>query len=204
MTVTNRRHGTWTANEAGVVAGVPLKSVHKIIDAGLLAGAVVTTGGTRRIGGRGVLAIKIAHRTRSTLTPAVRERMLASILRSNIRVFRDDPVTVDGAAMEREVDAGYAPLERARSAVTVDDRIMAGVLCLSGTRIPLHEVAALAARGESLEQIKRVWPALTAAFVGLASVYAQAYPRRGRPARLLIRGLTQVGATTRLKIWLPA
>jgi len=81
---------------------------------------------------------------------------------------------------------------------------MAGVLCLSGTRIPLHEVAALAARGESLEQIKRVWPALTAAFVGLASVYAQAYPRRGRPARLLIRGLTQVGATTRLKIWLPA
>ena len=164
----------------------------------------MTTGGARCIGGRGVLALKIAHRTRSTLTPAVRERMLASILRSNIRVFRDDPVTVDGAAMEREVDAGYAPLERARSAVTVDDRIMAGVLCLSGTRIPLHEVAALAARGESLEQIKRVWPALTAAFVGLASVYAQAYPRRGRPARLLIRGLTQVGATTRLKIWLPA
>lgn len=130
--------------------------------------------------------------------------MLASILRSNIRVFRDDPVTVEVAAMAPKVDAGWAALERARSAVTVDDRIMAGVLCLSGTPIPFHEVAALAARGESLEQIKRVWPALTAAFVGLASVYAQAYPRRGRPARLLIRGLTQVGATTRLKIWLPA
>ena len=125
MTVATRRHGTWTANEAGVVAGVPLKSVHKIIDAGLLAGAVVTTGGTRLIGGRGVLAIKLAHRTRSTLTPVVRERMLTSILRSNIRVFRDDSVTVDVAAMEREVDAGRAALERARNAVTVDDRIMA-------------------------------------------------------------------------------
>ena len=204
MTVASRRHGTWTANEAGVVAGVPLKSVHKIIDAGLLAGAVVTTGGTRRIGGRGVLAIKIAHRTRSTLTPAVRERMLTSILRSNIRVFRDDPVTVDVAAMEREVDAGRAALERARNAVTVDDGIMAGAPCLAGTRIPVHEVAALAASGESFEKMKRVWPGLTAEFVGLASVYAEAYPRRGRPSRVSARGLTKVGATKRLKIRLPA
>ena len=204
MTVTHRRYATWTANEAGVVAGVPLKSVHKIIDAGLLAGAVVTSKGTRRIGGRGVLAIKIAHRTRATLTPALRERMLTSILRSNIRVFRDDPVTVDVAAMVREVEEGRAQLERARDAVTSDDSVMAGVPCFAGTRIPVHDVAALAASGETLEKLRRVWPELTAALVTLATIYAAAYPRRGRPSRVSTTGLENVGASKRLKIRLPA
>ena len=204
MTIVSRRDGTWTANEAGVVAGVPLKSVHKIIDAGLIAGAVVTTKGTRRIGGRGVLAIKIAHRTRSTLTPSVRERMLTSIIRTNIRVFRDDPVTVDVAAMEREVNEGRLRLKRARKAVSVDDAVMGGVPCLAGTRIPVHDVAALAAGDESLERMRRVWPGLTADLVTLVSVYAEAYPRRGRPPRVSTRGLAKVGATRRLKIRLPA
>ncbi|MCU0893552.1 MAG: hypothetical protein MUD06_04385 [Rhodospirillales bacterium] len=52
-----------TASEACVVTGMPLKQVHRIIDAGLLDGRVETRKGTRVIVGSGLLGLKLAHVT---------------------------------------------------------------------------------------------------------------------------------------------
>ena len=78
------------------------------------------------------------------------------------------------------------PAKRGGRQRTVDVReVLNGVfyvlMVIRGTRIPVHDVAAAVAAGRSLEQILETWPSLDARTVGLATLYAEANPLRGRP-----------------------
>ena len=78
------------------------------------------------------------------------------------------------------------PAKRGGRHRTVDVReVLNGVfyvlMVIRGTRIPVHDVAAAVAAGRSLEQILETWPSLDARTVGLATLYAEANPLRGRP-----------------------
>ena len=46
---------SWSANEASCVTGVPLKQVHRIIDAGLLGDAAESRNGARVVLGAGLI-----------------------------------------------------------------------------------------------------------------------------------------------------
>src|SRR5436305_4531558 len=70
-----------TANEAAAASRIPLKQVHRIIDAGLLEGAVETRRGNRLINGLGLVALKLAYVTADVLTPAARRRAVLSVLK---------------------------------------------------------------------------------------------------------------------------
>ena len=51
----------WSANEASCVTGVPLKQVHRIIDAGLLGDAAESRNGARVVLGAGLIGLKLAY-----------------------------------------------------------------------------------------------------------------------------------------------
>lgn len=173
-----------TANEAGVVTGVPLKQVHRIIDAGLLEGRVETRKGARVIVGSGLIGLKLAYVTAEILTLEARRRMIGSVLREpQTRLVRDQAVTVEMRPIEAEVEQGLGTLERARAIVTIDKDVLGGTPCIAGTRVPVHDVADMLANGDSKAAILKAWPQVTADQVELAAVYAAAYPRRGRPRR---------------------
>jgi uncharacterized protein (DUF433 family) len=173
-----------TASEAGVVTGVPLKQVHRIIDAGLLDGRVETRKGARVIVGSGLLGLKLAHVTAETLTLEARRRLIGSVLREpQATLVRDRAVTVELRPIEDEVEQGLGILERARDMVTIDREVLGGTPCIGGTRVPVHDIAEMLANGDSAAAILAAWPQLTAEQVELAAVYAAAYPRRGRPRR---------------------
>ena len=69
-----------SANEAACVTGVPLKRVHRIIDAGLLGEAVRTRKGVRAILVTALVGLKLAHETTGILTLDGRRRLVRHLL----------------------------------------------------------------------------------------------------------------------------
>jgi uncharacterized protein (DUF433 family) len=171
-----------SANEAASVTGVPLKQVHRIVDAGLLEGAVESRAGTRVIVGRGLLGLKLAHDTADLLTPDGRRRLVKRLLQQpEAKTVEENAVTVDVRPMETAIRRGLNVLEKAKKMVVIDKDVLAGTPCFKGTRIPVHDIAAMIANGDQKSAILKAYPQLTTGQIDLAVLYGEAYPRRGRP-----------------------
>jgi uncharacterized protein (DUF433 family) len=171
-----------TANEAASVTGVPLQQVHRIIDAGLLEGAVKWRDNARLVTLKALVALKLAHETADVLTPETRRAIVAALIRRpNQPVVRADVVVVDSRSLAKAVRSGLDQLARARRMVSRTPNVLGGVPVFKGTRIPVHDIADMLANGDSPAAIVRAYPQLDLARIRLAAFYASAYPRRGRP-----------------------
>ena len=174
---------TLSANEAACVTGVPLKQVHRIIDADLLDGAA-SGGRSRSVHRDGLLALKLAHETTDLLTLDGRRRLVRYLLdHPGATKARERDLSVDVRAMKGGVHKGLSRLTRARNTVACDDAVLSGTPCIKGTRIPVHDIANMLANGDGAEAILEAFPQLSEAQIELAAFYAEAYPRRGRPRR---------------------
>jgi uncharacterized protein (DUF433 family) len=92
-------------------------------------------------------------------------------------------LTVRFADLWKSVDGRLRKLAAAENMVVEDPEILGGTPVIRGTRIPVHIVAALFDAGTAMGRILKSYPSLTESQVELASVYAKAVPRRGRPKR---------------------
>ena len=173
---------TLSANEAACVTGVPLKQVHRIIDAGLLGSAATNHKGSRAVLRDGLVGLKLAHETTDTLTLDGRRRIVRYLLDNpEARVARESHVSVDVRLMKGEVRRGLSMLAKARKMIGADKAVLSGTACIKGTRIPAHDIAEMLANGDGVHAIRDAYPALTGAQIEAAVLYARAYPRRGRP-----------------------
>lgn len=173
---------TLTMTEAAVASRVPLKQVHRIIDAGLLPGAVETRHGTRLIGVSGLLALKLAYVTAGALKPEARRRAVLRVLEApDSSEVRERAVVVVLEGIGAELNEGLAELAAAREMVSIDPEVLDGTPCFASTRIPVHDVADMLANGDTPAALLQAYPAIDERRIRLASVYAAAYPRRGRP-----------------------
>ncbi len=173
-----------SANEAASVTGVPLKHVHRIVDAGLLQGAVKSRAGIRVIVGRGLIGLKLAHETADLLTPKGRRRVIKQLLqRPEAKTVEANALTFNVRSMETAIRRGLNTLEKAKKMVAIDKDVLGGAPCFKGTRIPVHDIATMVANGDQKSTILKAYPQLTAEQIDLAVLYADAYPRRGRPRR---------------------
>ena len=174
-----------TATEAAAVSRVPLKHIHRIISAGLLAGAVETHRGVRLIGSPGLLALKLAYVTADVLKPEARRHVIMQALEGeSATTIRVQAVSVEVSGIEAELAEGLAELEAARHMVAADPCILGGTPCFAGTRIPVHDVAAMLGNGDTVAALLRAYPTLDERRVRLAPVYAAAYPRRSRSRKV--------------------
>jgi len=180
--------GTLSANEAACVTGVPLKQVHRIIDAGLLAAGVSDGKRSRTLQPAGLVGLKLAHETTDLLTLDGRRRLIRYLLEHpHAGAARERGVSVDVRTMKVEVRKGLAMLAKARDGVEYDKAVLSGIPCIKGTRIPVHDIADMLANGDSAGAIREAFPRLSQAQIELAAFYARAYPRRGRPRRTPFR-----------------
>jgi uncharacterized protein (DUF433 family) len=171
-----------TANEAASVTRVPLKQVHRIIDAGLLRGRVERRRGSRVIVGSGLLGLRLAWLTAEALTPMARRQIVERAIATDAAsVVAADPLKVDLKPIAADVKAGLARLRKAKAMVARDPDILNGQPIFAGTRVQIHDVADMLANGDTPEAIHAAYPQLTLDQIGLAADYALAYPRRGRP-----------------------
>lgn len=176
-----------SANEAACITGVPLKEVNRIIDARLLGKAVKRRKGARTIMGKeaALVGVKLAFETTKFLTPKGRQRMIRCLLeRPDVNIIRTEIVSVDIRPMKRVVRKGLTALEKAKKMVAANDDVLNGTPCFRGTRIPVHDIADMAANGDAIPDLLEAYPALTKKKIESATIYASAYPRRGRPRKV--------------------
>lgn len=171
-----------TANEAASVTRVPLKQVHRIIDAGLLRGRVETRRGSRVIVGAGLVGLRLAWLTAETLTPTARRRIVErAIANDAASVVTADPLKVDLKPIAADVKIGLSRLRKAKAMVARDPHLLGGQPVFVGTRVLVHDIADMLANGDTVEAIHAAYSQLGLDQIGLAADYAIAYPRRGRP-----------------------
>lgn len=173
---------TLSASEAACVTGVPLRQVHRIIDAGVLGSAAGRREKSRAVHCDGLVSLKLAHETTAIFTLAGRRRLVRYLLgHLDAETVRLRDVSVDVRSMRDAVQEGLSRLARARETIEADDAVLSGTPCIKGTRIPAHDIAEMLANGDEAGAIRNAWPALTEEQIEAAALYARAYPRRGRP-----------------------
>ena len=178
----SRQSGLMTANEAASVTGVPLRQVHRIIDAGLLGGAVKRRRHARMLTRNALVGLKLAHDTMDVLMPESRRAVVATLIRRpHQSVVRADLVVVNARPAAKAVRDGLDQLARARRIVSIAPDVLGGTPVFKGTRIPVHDIADMLANGDDPATIIQAYPQLDQARVRLAAIYATAHPRRGRP-----------------------
>ena len=166
------------------MTGVPLKQVHRIIDAGLLGTAKLGGARSRAVHRDALVGLKLAHDTMDLITLDGRRRLVRYLLdHPGARTARERGVSVDLRAMKDEVRRGLSRLARARDAVECDEAVLSGAPCFRGTRIPVHDIADMLVNGDTAGAIHEAFPQLSKEQIELAAFYARAYPRRGRPRR---------------------
>lgn len=181
MAITVEEH-VLSANEAACVTGVPLKQVHRIIDAGLLGDMVRRRKGARVILSRALVGLKLAHETTDMLTLEGRRRLVRHLLDDpDARTVQEHAISVDVRPMKSDVRRGLTSLDKAKKMIVIDKDVLGGAPCFKGTRIPVHDIAEMVANGDDVSAILAAYPTLTDGHIEAAIVYAEAYPRRGRP-----------------------
>jgi uncharacterized protein (DUF433 family) len=171
-----------TANEAASVTGVPLRQIHRIIDAGLLDGAVKRQRNARLLKRNALIGLKLAHDTADVLTAEGRRIVMATLIRRpHQAIVRADAVVVDTRPAAKAVKSGLDQLTKAQRLVSRASGVLRGAPVFKGTRIPVHDIADMLANGDSPTRIAKAYPQLDKERVRLAAIYALAYPRRGRP-----------------------
>jgi uncharacterized protein (DUF433 family) len=167
-----------TASEAASVTGVPLRQVHRIIDAGILGAAVKQRDNTRLLTTKGLVGLRLAHDTAAPGAAGRRGEF------DPVAAPVDDPRRNGRrgrSACCQDGSFGSQPAGKARSMVSSTPDVLGGMPVFKGTRIPVHDIADMLANGDRPASIVKAYPKLDAERVRLASVYAQAYPARGRP-----------------------
>jgi uncharacterized protein (DUF433 family) len=172
----------FTPTEAAVLTGLPLKAVNNAIDKQTVS-AVPTEAGGRLLDARALVSLSIERRLSDRIAPELRRQVFDALARSprNVVSIEDGLVKIDLREPRRELATSLRELRRARRLVVSDPDILGGDPVFRGTRVPVHLIAELVAKGSTQAELLEGYPRLTAEMIRLAPVYAAAYPLRGRP-----------------------
>ena len=172
---------TFTLTEAAAVIGAQAKDVNNLLDRQVLPKGTVQG---RRLPRVALASLKAVHATADVLTPEQRRSIAAWVLeKPRARRWRMGVLSVDLQEVAEETRRGLERLRQARDMVIKDRKILGGAPVFKGTRIPVHDIAAMLANGDSWGELKRAYPTLSREQIELAPIYAKAYPLRGRPRR---------------------
>lgn len=181
--------------EAAVVAGVSLREVNRVIDEGILPEDFIDNEHGRRVAPAACLLIAFYVDSAEQLTPRERRFVVdvasARLRKENLQLFgppanEDWTVThgfvaVDLTRFVRSIAERRERLSAAERLISISPLILSGTPVIKGTRVPVHDVAALAAAGTATDEILETYPGLTAEQIEFTALYAQANPSRGRP-----------------------
>jgi uncharacterized protein (DUF433 family) len=172
----------FTPTEAAVLTGLPLKAVNNAIDKKTVS-AVASEEGGRLIDARALVSLSIERRLSDRIAPELRRQVFDALAEAprNVVSLEGGLVKIDLREPRRELATSLRELRRAKRLVVSDPEIMGGDPVFRGTRVPVHVVAELVAKGSTQAELLEGYPRLTAEMIRLAPIFAAAYPLRGRP-----------------------
>jgi uncharacterized protein (DUF433 family) len=172
----------FTPTEAAVLTGLSLKAVNNAIDKNTIS-AVASEEGGRLLDARALVSLSIERRLSDRIAPELRRQVFDALAGSprNVVSLEGGLVKIDLREPRRELATSLRELRRARRLIVSDPEIMGGDPVFRGTRVPVHMIAELLAKGSTPAELREGYPRLTAEMIRVAPVYAAAYPLRGRP-----------------------
>jgi uncharacterized protein (DUF433 family) len=175
----------FTTTEAAVLTGLPLKAVNNAIDRNTIS-AVSGEEGGRLLDARALVSLSIERRLSNRVAPELRRKVFDALAEAprNVVSLEGGLLKIDLRQPRRELAASMRDLRRARRIVVSDPEILGGNPVFRGTRVPVHMIAELAAQGSNPAELIESYPRLTAEMIGLAPIYAAAYPLRGARRKL--------------------
>ncbi len=194
-----------TPAEAAVVAGVSMRDVHRVIDEHILPDSFYDNRVARSFTSHACVFIAFYFEAADRLTSEERQRAIALALqhssgkKSLAGIVHDGFLTIDFAPFWTSVDGRLRRLNAARGQVSMDDEILGGTPIISGTRVPVYDVAASVAAGHPMERILSAYPSLNREQVELAALFGEANPQRGRPRRRIVPPLEAKVISSRRK-----
>jgi uncharacterized protein (DUF433 family) len=180
-----------TTTEAAIVAGVSVAKINRVIDRQILPKKLYSVSESRTVRKDACVWIAFYFETAQWLTAAARVKAIRDGLVHNhswlelkdCRVEESRAVQVYLSQIWDDVDRRLTQLKEAQEMVIEDPEILRGTPVIKGTRIPVHDVVSLVDSGTPMAEILEIYPRLRKLQVELASIYAKANPRRGRPER---------------------
>lgn len=191
-----RSSETFSPAEVSAVTGASVRAVYKAIGERLPEGLSVKQDRQQFLTRLGTICFVIDREMPKDVPVAVRLALFAQLFArpSMGRVQHDRGIlsyVVDVKSVAGRVDGSFARYREAMRLITEDAAIQGGAATFRGTRILVHQVADLLARGASEAELYEDYPRLTSAMLAAASVYARAHPRRGRPRAPAWRGMAE-------------
>ena len=180
----------FSRREAALLAGVPLKAVDKAIEEKIVR--------ARRSGGAGtlldaddVMALAVIGRAGFPLRSQAKRKIRRwlqevqpyassekpELQLSDVVVIRLDPAFRDAFKQLSSYREGRQRF------IESNAEIRRGEPVISGTRLPVRAVAERVKGGEAIDDLIEDYPTVPRKAFEAALIYAQAHPRRGRPAR---------------------
>ena len=174
--------------EIGAVAGVPVKAVYKVIEERLPRGLMVRRNRQPLLTRWGAICVAIDQEIPKDVPVTVRKHLYDQLrhsprsraIKSQLGILR---YVVDLKSAADRMDARLAKYRKAMKLIVEDPEIQAGAATFKGTRILVHQIAALLAQGVAEAELLEDYPRLTAEMIAAAPIYVKAHPRRGRPRK---------------------
>jgi uncharacterized protein (DUF433 family) len=172
-----------TVTEAAVVAEVAVRDVNRVIDEHIVPEGFYSLKGGRWLAPEACTFVRFYFATALKLTANERAHVIRALAtaKPRRRTYEDEFLTLRLEPFFDATEARHEKLMLARAMVIEDPDILSGAPVIRGTRIPVHDIAASAAAGVDRERLKEAYPGLGDEAIELASLYAEANPRRGRP-----------------------
>lgn len=189
--------------EVAFIAAISDREVHRIIDERILPDSLYERANGRRFLR---LACAFAHfyfDTDKDLSKSLRKGVIEQITQKILlRTDRDQLLSLTSPIMKGDwtIKVPFGTLElddfvlhtqqraqlvdRANKLIIEDEEIMNGEPVFKGTRIPVHNIAASLKLGITTERLLDAFPDLSEEMVSAAEIYANVYPRRGRPHKI--------------------
>ncbi len=177
---------TYSAAEISAVTGASVRAVYKALGERLPRGTSVARDRHPTLTRWGAVCFVIDREMPKDVPVAVRRQLYATILehQSADRVQHQCGIlsyVVDVKAVADRVDGDLTRYREAMGQIVEDESIQGGAATFRGTRILVHQIAALLAQGAGEAELRADYPRLTPAMLMAAPVYARAHPKRGRP-----------------------
>jgi len=188
---TSSRSARFSRREAALLADVSLRSVDKAIEEKVIKPDRSPRQGPALDSGD-VLAIALIARAGLPLHAQTKRKInqwvhgvvsedtaneVKELLLSEVLVLRYDD---DARELANRL---YGYLQDRERFIESNPSVMGGEPVISGTRIPARAVAVRIDGGESIANLREDYPEVPQEAFEAALTYAQAHPRRGRPAR---------------------
>jgi len=178
----------YTPAVASALTNLPVRTVRRLIDRRLIRPRRLQTGRSvqRLLSWEQLLYLRLEAEGLYLLPIAARRKIAKQIETDAgidvVSISEGRALSIQVKTVRKELDERLKKLERAKIVIVKDPETMRGTPVYRGTRTPVELIADMLNQGASIDEILEGYPALDREKIVLASLYVQAFPRRGRPA----------------------